>query len=79
MWPGIWTVWQGKKIKIIDCAPCDSPEGKNVPGLVTNRGIIYCANNTALQIFTLQLEGKTEMKIADFLNGYQNFIGTSVC
>ena len=75
-WPGIWTVWQGKNIKIMDCEVTSEPSGdvRNL-GTVLAGGVIVCGQNTYLQIKSLQLEGKTETAITSFLNGYQNFVG----
>ena len=45
-------------------------------GQVLDGGVVACGQNTFLQINTLQLEGKKETKILDFLNGYKEFIGS---
>ncbi len=81
IWPGIWTTWNGKNIKITDChINADQlTEGGSIDangsGTVLKGGVIVCGNNTYLQIKTLQLEGKNETDINSFLNGYQNFVG----
>lgn len=74
-WPGIWTQWDGKKLKITDCLPA-AVAGDNQPATVLAGGLVACGHQTALQIRQLQLEGKTESPITDFLNGYQNFINS---
>jgi methionyl-tRNA formyltransferase len=74
-WPGIWTKWNGKIIKILDCVPASAPAGKDT-GTVLDGGNVICGNKTALQIKSLQLEGKKETNISDFLNGYKNFVGS---
>lgn len=76
IWPGIWTTWNGKKIKILDCTPIDSEQITSNPGTVFGSGIVACGQNTFLQIKTLQLEGKNETDIASFLNGYPTFVGS---
>jgi len=45
---------------------------------VLEGGIVACGNNTFLQIKQLQLEGKSEVAIGDFLNGYPKFIGSKL-
>ncbi len=77
IWPGLWSTWQGKTLKITDCRPVDSQALKDVAvGSILDGGIVVCGQNTALQISSLQLEGKTEVAIMDFLNGYKNFVGS---
>jgi methionyl-tRNA formyltransferase len=75
-WPGIWTKWNGKILKITDCLPIDYSKTEGLPGTTSNGGIVNCGDNTSLQIKSLQLAGKAETKILDFLNGYQQFIGS---
>ncbi len=72
-WPGVWTTWQGKNLKILDCAPVPS-QADDLPGTVLANGIVSCGSQTALQIRSLQLEGKNQQSITDFLNGYKNFV-----
>lgn len=50
-WPGIWTFWQGKRLKITGC---QFLQGK----LIINK---------------LQIEGKKEMSLTEFQNGYPDF------
>ncbi|MCL5667370.1 MAG: methionyl-tRNA formyltransferase [Patescibacteria group bacterium] len=76
-WPGIWTIWNGKKLKILDCRPVKKTAGlAGNPGSVLEGGLVACGNGQALQINSLQLEGKAETDIGSFLNGYQNFPGS---
>ncbi len=74
-WPGLWTVWQGKKIKVLDCQVGLSISDSHTPGVVLNNGVIACGHSSFLQIKTLQLEGKTPTEIKSFLNGYKSFVG----
>lgn len=74
-WPGIWTVWNGKKLKILNCAP----ESSGLPGgagSVAPGGLVACGKGTALKVSQLQLEGKSPVEIKAFLNGYPGFIGS---
>jgi len=82
-WPGIWTKWDNRILKITDCAIHrinESDESTNVyeSGKILEGGVVACGQSTFLQINTLQLEGKNETKILDFLNGYREFTGSTL-
>jgi methionyl-tRNA formyltransferase len=77
LWPGIWSIWKGKKIKITECFPSDSAE-KADSGTVLPGGQVACGNGTTLQISRLQMEGKKEMTLTEFLNGNKVFIGSKL-
>ena len=74
-WPGIWTVWNGKKLKILNCLPEDSSPAGNV-GSVMPGGLVVCGQNSTLKVSQLQLEGKSPVDIKTFLNGYPGLIGS---
>lgn len=78
-WPGCYTWWQGKRLKIHSAAPVSrlarGEVGKVIAlrqppkvGVVTGDGI--------LGLCQVQLEGRQEMSIADFVRGQRNFIGS---
>lgn len=78
-WPGIYTTWNGKLLKILACAARVDSEQWTVnskPGTVLSDGTIACGQNTHLRIHTLQPEGKQSMDIKSFLNGNTNFISS---
>lgn len=77
-WPGIWTTWQGKPLKITECLPAADILIESSPGQVLENGVIVCGKNTALQINRLQLSGKKEMDIVSFLNGARDFQNSSL-
>ncbi len=62
-WPGIYTSWQGKILKILDCRPHTESSTETID----------CGNKTYLRLITVQLEGKNPVSIKDFLNGYPDF------
>ncbi len=70
-WPGIYTTWEGKSLKIIDCVPSSEPIPLQ-PGQV-QQYLVGCGENTVLELKTIQLEGKNPTSITDFLNGYPQF------
>ena len=78
-WPGCYTWWQGKRLKIHSAAPVSrlarGEVGKVIAlrqppkvGVVTGDGI--------LGLCQVQLEGRQEMSIADFVRGQRDFIGS---
>jgi methionyl-tRNA formyltransferase len=76
-WPGIWTKWQGKNLKILQCTPT-SVSQQAEPGIVLHGGAVVCGEQTILQINKLQLEGKAPTDIKSFLNGYPKFVGSNL-
>ena len=76
-WPGCYTWWQGKRLKIHEAVPFSEagngevgkvialPEPASV-GVVTGRGI--------LGLCQIQLEGKRRMGVGEFVRGQRNFI-----
>jgi methionyl-tRNA formyltransferase len=75
-WPGAFTVLDGKKLIIHRMEPVDlpitAPPGTFRPGEILigdNRLLVACANDTWLELFELQLEGKKRLSSAEFLRG----------
>jgi methionyl-tRNA formyltransferase len=69
-WPGVYTSWNGKLFKIIECKAAVGPTNQALtPGTVLPSGLVACGQNTCLQIVSLQPEGKQSMSIQAFLNG----------
>lgn len=76
-WPGSYTRWRGKRLKIIEAMPVTGeseagrvlvlPGPEAVPGVGTGDGV--------LGLLRVQLEGKREMSAADFVRGQRDFIG----
>lgn len=81
-WPGVWTKWDGKILKIIDCVRFDPSTSLGIKsdlfGQVLEGGVVTCGDSTFLQIKTLQLEGKKETDVLSFLNGYGEFVGSKL-
>ncbi len=76
-WPGIWTTWNNQNLKILECAPATS-ETQKPPGTVLPGGQVACGEGTTLQLFQLQLAGKTQTDIQSFLNGYPQFLASKL-
>lgn len=81
-WPGIWTTWNGKTLKLININPDPRMESGSTGdygcGTVLQGGVVACGENTFLQIKTLQLEGKNETDIDSFLRGYKELEGSKL-
>ena len=80
-WPGIYTTWQGKILKLTEVEPaeythCGKPGG--VVRLEGNAGMTtgVVTGNGVLGIKKLQMEGKKEVEAADFIRGQRGFIGS---
>ena len=85
-WPGCYTRWQGKQLKVIEAVPLAEAgtseigqvvaltpaawESKAAFGVYTGDGI--------LGVLTVQLEGKRTMSAAEFLKGQRQFIGATL-
>ncbi len=83
-WPGVYTYFQGKILKIIECRRLvPSPSEGRVrerlqTGMVLPGGVIACGENTYLELLQVQLEGGKVLNIKDFINGHKDFIGTII-
>ena len=78
-WPGCYTRWQGKQLKITEAVPL-SGEGALETGQVvalSKEGAAFGVNtgDGILGVLRVQLEGKRAMPAAEFLRGQRQFIG----
>jgi methionyl-tRNA formyltransferase len=85
-WPGAYTWWQGQRLKIKTAVPIMAaglPAGK--PGQIVHRPTdqgwqeetaVVLTGNGGLQLQTIQLAGKRETSVSDFLRGRPDFMGT---
>jgi methionyl-tRNA formyltransferase len=77
-WPGCYTRWRGRTLKVVAATPLRGKrdqQGKVIPlddiaGVQTGDGIIALRQ--------VQLEGKRQMDIAEFLRGQRDFIGSTL-
>ena len=77
-WPGAFTTWKGHRLKVLAATShphreADADPGTVVPvdggaGVVTGEGV--------LELLEVQRAGKRALPIRDFLNGYQDFVGS---
>ena len=76
-WPGAFTTWQGKSLKIKQASLFDAKSGSGHPGEVKMVGetAVVCTGTGTIQLQQLQLAGKRALPISDFLRGRPDFIG----
>jgi methionyl-tRNA formyltransferase len=73
-WPGCFTTWRGKRVKILFAAqskrsyPSLPPAG-TIAHAAGDRLEIVCGGGTALLLNEVQLEGKKRMRVDEFLRG----------
>jgi methionyl-tRNA formyltransferase len=75
-WPIAWTLWQGKmlKIKSVQSDPIQVNQYKQGQVFINGGQLSVQCGINALNLLTVQLEGKIEMSAADFLRGQANIV-----
>lgn len=80
-WPGAYTVWRGKKLKLQEVEPvaydCREARGTviSLEG-VSDMEVGIVAGKGVLGLKRVQLEGKKEVTVSDFVRGQRDFIGS---
>lgn len=71
IWPGLWTTFQDKRIKLLEVQPSDIivPVGKLL--LEKNKVLVGC-HESALEIIIIQPEGKNPMPALAWINGVRD-------
>jgi methionyl-tRNA formyltransferase len=79
-WPGCYTVWRGKMLKIIEAVPRDdeiSTEAGQVIELKGRNGALGIGTGAGiLEVLKLQLASRRTMTTAEFLRGQRDFVGS---
>jgi methionyl-tRNA formyltransferase len=74
-WPGAFTTFNGKTIKILESKPADLKENSGQPGEIISiepgLGIVVKAGSSCLAIRRLQIEGARPMGFEEFLRGHR--------
>lgn len=76
-WPGCYTSWKGKRLRVIETTPLTGKRGE--PGKVLQlerEDIGVQTGDGILRLDSLQLEGKREMAGGDFIRGQRDFISS---
>ena len=69
-WPGAYTKFRGKNLHIWKALPIPEAVPPAELKVSANRLLAGCAQNTALELLELQLEGKKRTTARDFIHGY---------
>jgi len=77
-WPGSFTRWQGRRLRILTAAPLDQVAASETGRVVALAGAGFGiqTGEGVLLVFGVQVEGKREITAAEFLRGQRAFIGT---
>ncbi len=70
-WPGIWTIWNGKRLKLLGIKKTAEVL---LPGQVKVDAdrLLIGTGQGSIEVFELQLEGKKIMDTKTFISGYKN-------
>ena len=78
-WPGLYTRWEGKTLKLLEVAPLPEGVRGREPGQVVSHSPAPVATvvtgDGLLGLLRVQLEGGRAVTAGEFLAGYPNFIG----
>ena len=79
-WPGLYTSWSEKTLKLLSTVPIESQDVTDIPGTVVrinehDTPLAIVTSNGLLGIQLLQLEGKTPVSAQEFLRGYPSVEG----
>ncbi len=79
-WPGTFTVWRGKTVKILRGSPVDGALS-GTPGTVVrldDSTIAVLTGSGAVEVQSLQMEGRRAMSATEFVQGYRDFVGSTM-
>ena len=76
-WPGAYTTWQGRRLKVLRARPHPGWEGEGQPGqiLEMGEGIGIVTGQGALGLIEVQLAGKKPMPAGLFARGQRDLVG----
>ena len=78
-WPGLYTHWQGKTLKLLEVSAVPQARGEGEPGRVTIDGSsaipAVATAEGLLALKRVQLEGRRPVTTREFLAGYPDFVG----
>ena len=79
-WPGIFTFWKRKRIKLIQLEIFNNNFQKIKPGKITlyDKNLLIGTGSCPLRIISLQLEGKKISKSLDLVKGYKEILNETL-
>ncbi len=79
-WPGGYTAWRGKKLKINEAVVLQGEKGSEAGRVIAvsdnEAGLGITTGDGILGVVRLQYEGKKDMAAAEFIRGQRDFIGS---
>lgn len=77
-WPGAYTYYRGKMLKIIKSHPCPHWRGESVVGTVVaaEDGLGVATGEGLLALDAVQLAGKKVLATSEFVRGQRGFVGS---
>ena len=77
-WPGTYTFWDGRRLKVLEASPLPAWDGGASPGAVVelDDGAGVATGEGALRLEEIQLAGKRAMTVEVFLRGARDFVGS---
>jgi methionyl-tRNA formyltransferase len=77
-WPGTYTYWRGKLLKILRAQPVTISLSSEEPGRVISLddGVAVATGADALLLEEIQLAGKKALAVQEFIRGQRDFIGS---
>jgi methionyl-tRNA formyltransferase len=77
-WPGAFTTWRRRQLKILRAVPLPGWRGDALPGTVVAQAgaLVVATSEGALHLEEVQLAGKRPMDVAAFLHGQRDFDGS---
>ena len=78
-WPGCYTWWQGKRLKINKAVPLEggiSGQTGKVVSLADATSVGVMTRDGILGLLEVQLEGKRSMSLQEFIRGHRDFVGS---
>jgi methionyl-tRNA formyltransferase len=79
-WPGAFTTWRGRRLKVLRAVPLPEWRGDVSPGTVLTLadGLAIATGEGALRLEEVQLAGKRPMDVTTFLRGQRDFLGSQL-
>jgi methionyl-tRNA formyltransferase len=77
-WPGAYTTWQGRRLKVLGSQPCSGWQGAGRPGEVVQwepAGLGVVTGEGVLVLWQVQLAGKKPVAAEAFARGQRDLIG----
>lgn len=77
-WPGTFTTWAGRRLKVLRARPLENWQGGASPGqvLALSNGLGVATGRGLLQLLEVQLAGKKPMAGDLFVRGQQGLVGS---